>query len=58
MSSFRVVRSLIAGLAVLALAPASALAQVDVAVTGGLDVTNQYNFRGIRQNTAEVKIWP
>ena len=58
MSSFRVVRSLIAGLAVLALAPASALAQVDVAVTGGLDVTNQYNFRGIRQNSAEVSIWP
>jgi hypothetical protein len=27
-------------------------------VTGGLDVTNQYNFRGIRQNTDGVSIWP
>jgi hypothetical protein len=29
-----------------------------VVVTGGLDVTNQYNFRGIRQNTEGVSIWP
>lgn len=29
-----------------------------VVVTGGLDVTNQYNFRGIRQNTDGVSIWP
>jgi hypothetical protein len=29
-----------------------------VIVTGGLDLTNQYNFRGIRQNTDGVSIWP
>jgi len=29
-----------------------------VAVTGGLDLVNQYNFRGIRQNTEGVSIWP
>jgi len=27
-------------------------------VTGGLDVVNQYNFRGIRQNTEGVSTWP
>jgi len=27
-------------------------------VTGGLDFVNQYNFRGIRQNTDGVSIWP
>jgi len=36
--------------------PMPALAQV--AVTGGLDVVNQYNFRGIRQNSDGVSIWP
>jgi hypothetical protein len=29
-----------------------------VVVTGGLDVVNQYNFRGIRQNSEGVSIWP
>lgn len=29
-----------------------------VVVTGALDVVNQYNFRGIRQNTEGVSIWP
>ena len=29
-----------------------------VVVTGGLDLVNQYNFRGIRQNTDGVSIWP
>ena len=29
-----------------------------VVVTGAVDVTNQYNFRGIRQNTAGVSIQP
>ena len=52
------VRSLLVGLALVALGASNASAQVDVAFTGGLDVTNQYNFRGIRQNTAEVSIWP
>jgi hypothetical protein len=40
--------------AVLQAVPASA----QVAVTGGLDVVNQYNFRGIRQNADGVSIWP
>jgi hypothetical protein len=30
----------------------------DVAVTGGVDFSNRYNFRGIRQNGGEVVIWP
>ena len=29
-----------------------------VVVTGGLDVVNQYNFRGIRQNSDGVSVWP
>jgi len=33
-------------------------AAAQVAVTGGLDVTNQYSFRGIRQNTSGASIWP
>jgi hypothetical protein len=52
------VRSVLAGLALLLLGASNAAAQVDLAVTGGLDVTNQYNFRGIRQNGSEVSIWP
>lgn len=51
-------RSVLAGLAFLALGTSSAWAQSPVAVTGGLDFTNQYNFRGIRQNTEGVSIWP
>lgn len=58
MHSLRAVRVFLAGLALAAIGASNAWAQVDVAVTGGLDVTNQYNFRGIRQNTAEVSIWP
>lgn len=47
------------GLVTMLAAPAQA--QDDgptVAVTGGIDFTNQYNFRGIRQNTEGVSIWP
>jgi hypothetical protein len=33
-------------------------ASAQVAVTGGVDVTNRYSFRGIRQNTGEAAIWP
>ena len=29
-----------------------------VVVTGALEVANQYNFRGIRQNTEGVSVWP
>jgi len=29
-----------------------------VAVTGGVDFSNRYSFRGIRQNGGEVSIWP
>ena len=56
--SIRMVRSLVVGLALVAVGASNASAQVDLAVTGGLDVTNQYNFRGIRQNGSEVSIWP
>jgi hypothetical protein len=33
-------------------------ASAQVVVTGGVDITNQYSFRGIRQNYDEVSIWP
>jgi hypothetical protein len=56
MQVMRAVRSVLAGLAFVALGASTAAAQV--AVTGGLDFTNQYNFRGIRQNTEGVSIWP
>ena len=36
-------------------APAAAQ---DVAVTGGVDISNRYMFRGIRQNGTEASIWP
>ena len=41
-----------------ALAQDAAPAAPPVVVTGGLDFVNQYNFRGIRQNTEGVSIWP
>lgn len=47
--------ALCAGLLGVFAAPAAAQ---DVAVTGGLDVTNRYMFRGIRQNRGEASIWP
>ncbi len=43
---------------VLGASPAWAQDPPPVVVTGGLDLTNQYNFRGIRQNTDGVSIWP
>jgi hypothetical protein len=46
---------LTAGLLGVFAAPAAAQ---DVAVTGGVDFTNQYNFRGIRQNFSGMAIWP
>jgi hypothetical protein len=44
----------------IALSASAAWAQGDppVVVAGGLDFTNQYNFRGIRQNTEGMSIWP
>ena len=47
--------ALCAGLLGVFAAPAAAQ---DVAVTGGVDFSNRYNFRGIRQNAGEVSIWP
>ena len=43
--------------------PASAQGAADpnpgnITVTGGMDVVNQYMFRGIRQNSTEVALWP
>jgi hypothetical protein len=52
------VRSFLAGLALIALGTSNAWAQNPVAVSGGVDFTNQYNFRGIRQNTDGASIWP
>lgn len=43
---------------VLTATPAWAQDPPPVVVTGGLDLVNQYNFRGIRQNTEGVSIWP
>jgi hypothetical protein len=60
MQAMRAVRSILAGLAFVALGASTVAAQGGpvVAVTGGLDFTNQYNFRGIRQNSEGVSIWP
>ena len=41
-----------------ALAQDAAPAAPPVVVTGGLDFVNQYNFRGIRQNSEGASIWP
>ena len=38
--------------------PAWAQDPPPVVITGGLDFVNQYNFRGIRQNTDGISIWP
>jgi hypothetical protein len=46
--------ALCAGFLAVSAAPAAA----QVAVTGGLDLTNQYMFRGIRQNYSGMAIWP
>ena len=62
MSLTRVLRCALRVLAVLcivlAASPARAQDPPPVVVTGGLDLVNQYNFRGIRQNTEGVSIWP
>jgi hypothetical protein len=49
--------ALCAGLLGVLAAPAAAQAP-KVAVTGGVDFSNRYDFRGIRQNGGEVSIWP
>jgi len=49
--------ALCAGLLSVFAAPAAAQAP-KVAVTGGVDFSNRYSFRGIRQNIGEVSIWP
>jgi hypothetical protein len=49
--------ALCAGLLSVFAAPAAAQG-AKVAVTGGVDFSNQYNFRGIRQNFSEASIWP
>ena len=38
--------------------PAWAQDPPPVVITGGLDLVNRSNFRGIRQNTEGVSIWP
>jgi hypothetical protein len=58
MTSLRGVRGALAIVGLIAMGVSNASAQVDVAVTGGIDFTNQYNFRGIRQNTEGMSIWP
>jgi hypothetical protein len=67
MSSTRAIRygcSAIAALALVAFAATPAAAQgaaaptPKVVVTGGVDFTNQYNFRGIRQNTRGMATQP
>ena len=58
MLSVRAVRAALAAVAIIGVGASNVSAQVDVAVTGGIDFTNQYNFRGIRQNTEGMSIWP
>jgi hypothetical protein len=58
--TIRAVRGVLGGLALVGLTASTAFAQSEpaVAFSGGVDVTNQYNFRGIRQNTSGVSLWP
>ena len=49
--------ALCAGLLGVLAAPAAAQ-DPQVAVTGGVDFTNRYMFRGIRQNGSGIAIWP
>ena len=49
--------ALCAGILGVFAAPAAAQ-DPKVAVTGGVDISNRYNFRGIRQNSGEASIWP
>lgn len=63
MSLTRIARMGFSAIAVLAVvltaSPAAAQdAAPVVVVTGGLDFVNQYNFRGIRQNSDGVSVWP
>jgi len=59
MSSTRGVRLVVSVVGALAMVVLiSSVAAAQVVVTGGLDVTNQYSFRGIRQNTSGASIWP
>jgi hypothetical protein len=58
MSLTRVVRLGVPVVALAAVLVTAAPASAQVAVSGGLDFTNQYNFRGIRQNSEGVSIWP
>ncbi len=55
--------ALVAAVAALLARPAAAQAPADpnpgaITVAGTVDVLNQYMFRGIRQNSTEVAIWP
>ena len=55
----RCVVTMFGALALVTLFASNASAQDKVvAVTGGFDITNQYDFRGIRQNTAGSSNWP
>jgi len=59
MLSIREVRWLVSAVGTLAMVVLmSSAADAQVVITGGLDVTNQYSFRGIRQNTSGASIWP
>lgn len=58
MSFTRAVRFGFSAMAVLAVVLLASPASAQVAVTGGVDLVNQYNFRGIRQNVDPVSIWP
>jgi hypothetical protein len=55
-SAKRLAWSVLSAAALVASLAGSASAQV--VVTGGVDVTNRYSFRGIRQNAGEASIWP
>ena len=60
MSSMRVARqsALVLFAAVVMMGGLAAPASAQVAVTGGFDATNQYSFRGIRQNYSGASLWP
>jgi hypothetical protein len=46
------------GLAAPALAQEPSSSSEHVAITGGIDLANQYMFRGVRQNSSGIVVWP
>ena len=58
MSLNRAVRCGISGVVLTLLIGLASPAEAQVSISGGLDATHQYRFRGIRQNSSGASFWP